>query len=477
MKIAKKLIVALLCCLVLLSIGTTSVFAKTATVKAQPKVKSTTQSTVTLSWSKIKGAGGYYVYKSVDGKWKKLSETKKLTYTAKSLVASESYKFAVRHYTVKDGKKTLAKSYGTVTAKTKALSKVENFTATTNVSSITLNWSKLSGASGYRIYIKNSDGKWEKLATVGSSTVKYEVNKSSAFEELNFRIRPYSKTSKGVVWGSYSSCSTAIRKDTAPVLTLTSVNATEITFNWSSVKDAEGYYIYCLDKNKNYKLLDTVYGEDNVTYKANDLSSSTEYAFIVRAFKGDAKGRTSESLTVTTEKASFETYRAANVSKILNSTEFYITYSEESDIYGKVDSVMALRMGKLYLKETVKGVSTEYIYDSLKDEVYIIDSANKKYRLANSSEEYDILLAALHEHMKIENMGEVSPKYKNGRACECFTESKYGRYMELTFTGENQLSEIYIKYADGKDSTITVTSLKEDAAPELFEIPSGYTKG
>lgn len=476
MKIAKKLIVALLCCLVLLSIGTTAVFAKAATVKAQPKVKSTTQSTVTLSWSKIKGAGGYYVYKSVDGKWKKLSDTKKLTYTVKGLVASESYRLAVRHYTVKNGKKTLAKSFGTVTAKTKALSKVENFTATTNVGSITLNWSKLSGASGYRIYIKNESGEWEKLATLGSGTTKYNVKKTSAFNKIYFRIRPYSKTSKGIVWGSYSSCSAPIGKDAAPVLMVTSVNATEIAFNWSSVKDAEGYYIYCLDKNKNYKLLDTFYGEDNVTYKIDNLSSGTEYTFIVRAFKGDAKGRTSESLTVTTEKASFETYRAANVSKILNSTEFYITYSEESDIYGKVDSVMALRMGKLYLKETVKGVSTEYIYDSSKDEVYIIDSANKKYRVANSSEEYDVLLAALHEHMKIENMGDVSPKYKNGRACECFTESKYGRYMELTFTNEGELSEIYIKYADAKESTITVTSLKEDTAPELFEIPSGYTK-
>lgn len=476
MKITKRLLIGLMCLIMTLSAGTVFVSAANQP-KAQPKVKSATSSTITLSWGKINGAGGYYVYRSVDGKWKKIDDTKKLTYTFKGLIASETYKFAVRHYTVKNNKKTLAKSFGTVTGKTKALSKVANFAATTNDDSITLSWKKLSGATGYRIYIKNESGKWEKLATLGSSTTKYNVKKTSAFNKINFRIRPYAKTSKGIVWGSYSSCSAPINKNTAPVLNVTSVNATDITLNWNSVKDAEGYYIYCLDENKNYKLLDTVYGEDNVTCKADNLSSSTEYTFIVRAFKGEAKGLTSESVTATTDKASFETYRAAKVSKLLNSKEFYIAYSEESETYGKVNSVMALRMGKLYLKEVVNGVSTEYIYDTASDEVYIIDSANKKYRIPSDSEEYDVLLAALHEHMKIEGMGEVSPKYKNGQPCECFTESKYGRYMELSFEGKSDaLSQIYIKYADGKESTITVSELKEETDPSLFEIPAGYTK-
>lgn len=479
MKKAKKLITALMCLIMLLSIGTTAVYAKSTTVKAQPKVKSVTSSTVNLSWSKIKGAGGYYIYKSVDGKWKKLSDTKKTAYTVKGLTASESYKFAVRHYTVKNNKKTLAKSFGTVSAKTKALSKVKSFNAKNNDSGVTLSWKKLPGATGYRIYIKNASGEWEKLATLGSGTTKYEVNKLSSFDKLYFRIRPYAKTSKGTVWGSYTSCSAPVNNSTAPKIVSSSSQPSAVTISWSSVKGASGYNIYLYSGEK-YNLIGTTYGEDVTSYTVDKLNSETKYTFAVRAFKetanGAALGAMGQLYTSSTQKADFAPYRAQKVKELLNSTEFYIEYSEESTSQGRVDSVMALRMGKLYLKEIVNGVSTEYIYNSANDEVYIIDATNKKYRLASDSEEYDVLLAALHEHMKIEGMGEVSSKYKNGLACECFTESKYGRYMELTFTNDGALSEIYIKYTDGKQSTVTVSTLREETDPSLFEVPSAYTK-
>lgn len=479
MKITKRLLIGLMCLIMTMSACTVFVSAKNE-IKAQPKVKSATSSTITLSWGKIKGAGGYYVYKSVDGKWKKLADTKKVTYTAKGLTASESYKFAVRHYTVKNNKKTLAKSFGTVTGKTKVLSKVSNFTAVTNDDTITLNWKKLSGATGYRVYIKNDSGKWDKLTTVGSSVTKYTLNKDTAFRAYTFRIKPYAKTAKGTVWGSHSECKSKINDNAAPKILSASTDAFSAEITWQKIDGASGYRIYLFDKTGKSSVVARTYGEDNTSYTLKNLDSDTEYKFAVRAFiKLNDKayfGAIGDVYTLRTEKANLDIYRAEQVSELLSGKEFYIEYSEESDIYGKVDSVMALRMGKLYLKETVKGVSTEYIYNSANDEVYIIDAANKKYRIANDSEEFDIKLAALHEHMKIENMGTVTAKYKKGLICESFTESKYGRYMELSFLQNDKLAEIYIEYADGKKSTVTVNELKEETDPSLFEIPNGYTK-
>lgn len=479
MKTVKKLLVTFMCVLMLVSACT--LFASAAAVtKAQPKVKEATSSAVTLVWEKVKNADGYRVFRQVDGKWKKLADTNKLTYTAKSLVASETYKFAVRHYTVKNGEKVLAKSYGTVTAKTKALSKVKNFTATAENNAVNFNWDKLSGASGYRLYVKNAEGKWDVLKTVSASKTSYTAELNSNFEKYTFAIKPYAKTAKGTVWGSaYTTAKTALAASgKAEIISATST-INSITLTWNKVKGADGYRVYAY-KNGEYSVIDRVYGSETCT--VTGLNSDSDYTFAIKAFS-KKDGKTSFALlsgryTVHTAKADLDVYRAEMVKDIIGGKEFYIEYSEEHPTYGRVDSVMALRMGKIYLKETVKGVSTAYIFNTANNHVTVMNVNNKTYRTAAESEEYHILLAALREIMNIENMGAIKVSYKNvggeSLICESFTESKYGRYMELYFADEHTLAGIYTRYTDGSESTIKVTKLEELADPALFDIPSDY---
>lgn len=479
MKTVKKLLVTFMCLLMLASACT--LFASAAAVtKAQPKVKQATSSAVTLVWEKVKNADGYRVFKQVDGKWKKLADTKKLTYTAKSLTASESYKFAVRHYTVKNGEKVLGKSYGTVTAKTKALSKVKNFTATAENNAVTLNWTKLSGASGYRLYVKNAEGKWEAIKTVSASKTSYTAKLNSNFEKYTFAIKAYAKTAKGTVWASsYTTAKTSLAASGKAEIISSTSTINSITLTWNKVEGADGYRVYAY-KNGEYSIIDRTYGSETCT--VTGLNSDSDYTFAIKAFS-KKDGKTSFALlssryTVHTEKANLDVYRAEMVKDILASKEFYIEYSEVHPAYGRVDSVMALRMGKLYLKETVKGVSTAYIFNTASNHVTVMNVNNKTYRTAAESEEYHILLAALREIMNIENMGAVKVSYKNidgeSLICESFTEGKYGRYMELYFRDEHTLAGIYTKYADGSESTVKVTKLEELADPALFDIPLDY---
>ena len=481
MKTVKKLLVAFTCVLMLVSACT--LFASAAAVtKAQPKVKETTSSAVTLTWEKVKNADGYRVFKQVDGKWKKLADTKKLTYTAKSLIASESYKFAVRHYTVKNGEKVLGKSYGTVSAKTKALSKVKSFTATAENNAVVFNWDKLPGASGYRIYFKNADGKWVALKTVSASNTSYTAALESNFNKYTFGIKPYAKTAKGTVWGSsYTTVKTSLASSGKAEIVNATSTINSITLTWNKIEGADGYRVYAY-KNGEYSVIDRTYGGENTTYTVSGLNSDSDYTFAIKAFS-KKDGKTSFALlggryTVHTAQANLDVYRAEMVKDILSGKEFYIEYSEEHPAYGRVDSVMALRMGKLYLKETVKGVSTAYILNTANNQVTVINLNSKTYRTAAESEEYHILLAALREIMNIENMGAVKVSYKNfggeSLICESFTESKYGRYMELYFCDEHTLAGIYTKYADGSESTLKVANLAELAEPSLFDIPSDY---
>ncbi len=480
MKTVKKIIISLVCVLFLVS-----AFAVVASAaKAEPEVKTATASSVKLTWDKVKNADGYRVYKVVDGKLNKITDTEKTAYTVKELIASSTYKFAVRHYKLKNGKVSLSSSYGTVTAKTKALSKVKGFTATQGDSISVLKWNKLAGASGYRLYIKNAEGEWDKIATVKSSKTSYIVKKASAFDKLSFRIKSYAKATKGTVWGSATTCSAAVNPATAPEILDVIGEPTSLTINWEKVKDASGYRVYAYDNGK-YSVIGRTYGEDNTSYTVTGLKSNTAYKFAIKAFR-KAGGKTSwgilgELRTAATANADLDIYRAEQVSELFAGKEFYIEYSEDNSTYGTVTSVMAYRMGKIYLKETVKGVSTVYIYNEETQNVYILDPANKKYRQAADSEEYDILIPALHEHMKFEKMGDVTAEYLgiagfNGPIiCESFTEAKYGRYVELYFGGEDTLEGIFTRYADGKESHVNVQKLSETADASLFEIPLDYT--
>lgn len=482
MKTAKKLLVTFMCVLMLVSACTIFASAAKAVTKAQPKVNQTTSSEVSLVWEKVTGAAGYRIFKQVDGKWKKLADTKKLTYTAENLIASDSYKFAVRHYTVKNGEKVLGKSYGTVTAKTKAISKVTGLVATAENNTVSLQWEKLAGASGYRIYVKNTSGEWVALKTLSASNTSYTAALDSNFSKYTIGVRPYAKTSKGTVWGSYTTCKSAIADSGKAEITSASSTLNSITLNWTEIEKASGYRVYVYDKNGEASVIARTYGQESTSCTIEGLNSDSDYTFAIRAFiKNDdttSFAMTGGKYTVHTEKAKLDIYRAEMVKDILNAKEFYIEYSEEDPVYGRVDSVLALRMGKLYLKETVNGVSTAYIFNTETEHVFVLDVNNKKYRSAAASEEYHILLAALREIMSIDKMGSVKVSYKNFAGetliCESFTEGKYGRYMELYFRNEHDLAGIYTKYADGSVRTLTVTALEELADATLFEVPSDY---
>lgn len=70
--------------------------------------------------------------------------------------------------------------------------------------SITLTWSKVSGAGGYYVYRKNSSGKWERISTVKSGkTVTYKDTKLTAGKTYTYTVRAYKKVNGKIVKSSY----------------------------------------------------------------------------------------------------------------------------------------------------------------------------------------------------------------------------------------------------------------------------------
>lgn len=130
-------------------------------------------STVSLSWSKVKGASGYRIrrYDSKSKKWKTVLTATKgsaIKDTVKRLSPATTYKLQIHAYK-KAGKKTLySKKAKTLTVATKP-AKVTLQSVKASGAKITVSWKKVT-ASGYQvIYARNKQFKNGESILVGGS--------------------------------------------------------------------------------------------------------------------------------------------------------------------------------------------------------------------------------------------------------------------------------------------------------------------
>ncbi|MBR3948846.1 MAG: fibronectin type III domain-containing protein [Clostridia bacterium] len=178
--------------------------SKTSKITATPSTSS-----IKLSWKKVTGADGnrVYQYNSKTGKYKTVKTLTGTSYTVKNLKAGTSYKFAVKAYT-KDGDETLwAASSRTITTATKPVTPIVK--ATAGSGKVTLSWSKVSGATGYVIYMQNTSGDYEKLgSTKSTSYVKKSLKKGKTYK---FRVKAYKKVDGKYIYSGYKTYSVKVK--------------------------------------------------------------------------------------------------------------------------------------------------------------------------------------------------------------------------------------------------------------------------
>lgn len=165
---------------------------------------------LTLSWDKVSGASGYRIYKynTSSKPYEKVTTISKgstVSYKITGLTVATEYQFKVRAYKKTDtgtlwGSSSSAYKDCTKPAQTK------NLKAATKTSAVTLTWSKVARAGGYRIYRYNSKTKkYEKIATVkGNKTFSYKNTKLKKGSTMKYKVRAY-KTYNGTnYYGAYS---------------------------------------------------------------------------------------------------------------------------------------------------------------------------------------------------------------------------------------------------------------------------------
>lgn len=128
------------------------------------EVNEVSENKATIEWSKVANADGYEVYLAKgNGKYQYVKTVTKTNATLSKLEEDTKYYVKVRAFKKVNGKKQYGKysdeeKFYTDEAETK-VEKVRNLTTKVKNNSVELNWSKIYGVDGYRIYMSKNNTK------------------------------------------------------------------------------------------------------------------------------------------------------------------------------------------------------------------------------------------------------------------------------------------------------------------------------
>lgn len=190
----------------------TNVYAQLVKNPAAPtsvKAASADYNKLHVSWAKVSGATGYEVYRSTSksGTYSKVATVSTTSYNNSSLITGKTYYYKVKAFKTVSGKKVYG-SYSSAVSGKPALKTPTGLKASkASSTSIKVSWSKVNGASGYRVYRATSkSGKYTRVKIVSSgSTLSYTNTKLKKGKTYYYKVRAHRVISGKNVYSPYSS--------------------------------------------------------------------------------------------------------------------------------------------------------------------------------------------------------------------------------------------------------------------------------
>lgn len=270
------------------------------TVKTSPskptglKVSNTTAVTANIKWNKVKGAEKYVVYRlGSNGKYSKIATVKTNSYRDTQLSSIQKYKYKIKACLSSNGSYRYSELSAALTLYTGPgrVKKLKAGDITT--SSVTLSWSKKSGATGYYIY--RYDPSTKKYTYVATTTkTEYKLKDLSSAKAYNYCVRPYVKVDGTKYKGGYEYVDFITLPKNPSSLKATKRSSGGYTLSWSKVTRADGYMIYSYNtKTKKY-----VYVATTSSTKYNVAPKATKKYKVVSYVKYDGTKYKSSGKTI-----------------------------------------------------------------------------------------------------------------------------------------------------------------------------------
>ena len=333
--------------------------AEAATKVSAPKITSVSNvsSGITVKWSKVSNATGYYVYRKTTGSYKKIATVKSkstITYTDKTAKSGTTYTYAVKAY-----KSKTVSSYSAA-KKIKRLSN-PSVTVSNTSSGVKVSWKKVTGAAKYRIYYQKS-GKWVKLTDTTSTSYTDKTLKSGS--SRSYTVRAIS----GSYMSGYNS-GKAIKRLSQPSPSVSNAS-TGVKISWSKVTGAAKYRVYYKKSGSWTKLADVT----GTSYTDTSVTSGTSRTYTVKAISsnysssyvsGKTIKRLAQPVVSVSEAASGKFHVNITWKKITGASKYRIYYKDDSKWVKLTDTTSTSYTDKTCTGGTriytVKAISGSYV--------------------------------------------------------------------------------------------------------------------
>ena len=245
---------------------------------------------IKITWKSVTNASGYRIYrKSASTDWQVIGTSDETKYIdEEDHVSGNTYTYTVQAYTgtyeeaiAQEGSKDYWSSYNTTGISEFYLDIPSLLSVKNATTGVTVKWSKVNGATSYRVYRKasGSDADWKLLKTVSSTSY---TDKSSLTKGIKYLYTV--RACKGSDRSYFDTNGISTIKLSTPSLTKAENASGGIKVTWKSVKGAEGYRIYRKTSGSSWVRLATL-SSTSYTDKSS-LKNNTKYYYTVRAYNG-----------------------------------------------------------------------------------------------------------------------------------------------------------------------------------------------
>ena len=159
---------------------------------------------IEVSWKTVKGATGYNVYRRTKGGvYLQIGTASTNKFVDKDVKIGEKYTYAVAAKSANG----IAGSYRKAGISCKMVPGTPVFRSVNSnkAGRATLTWKKVTGADGYKIYVRNGGGSYWLAGTVGKNRTSFTKGNLKSGTVVTFMIKAYWNTSKGEIRSAFPS--------------------------------------------------------------------------------------------------------------------------------------------------------------------------------------------------------------------------------------------------------------------------------
>lgn len=266
------------------------------------------KASVKLQWVDVLGASDYEVYRKLYGEseWTKLDLELEYTEddsgedtiiyvsaTDKNVTSGKKYVYTIVSVDDEDRSATYEKGWSNRFLKNPTVKAVENHS-----SGLKISWAKASGAKKYYVYRKTSkSGSWKYM---GSTTSTYYVDKKvTSGKRYYYAVKAVDGESAGYHNKTHFNdlCKNRVYLEAPEAVSVKSTKS-GVTFKWSKVSGASGYYVYRKTGSGSYTKIATVKGSTKVSYLDKTAKKGKTYRYYVKAYSGSNKSANGSSLKI-----------------------------------------------------------------------------------------------------------------------------------------------------------------------------------